>query len=349
MLRATASLAIFCLASTAGAATFCVGNVQDLQNALTTAQNNGEDDLIKVKRGTYLLNAPLGYGSSENHALTLVGGYLSLGMLQCALFFPDPARTVLDGQNQGPLIDLSGNSAAGAITVSHLTFRNGVGANGQYPVFVGGFAGYSGAVTVDDNIFAGLTGRDDGGYTAVQFSVDQGSLVVRNNLFTGNTTESGIQAIDLLLNAAPIAPQAPMVNPNGGFNNNTVTANDAVGWAAKLHGSGFWSVANNIAWGNPNFDLLLEQHVALYDNDIGSYQGTPSADTGNVSIDPGFVDSGSGNYRLRGNSPLLDQGVNAPYGGIGAYDAGGNDRVVFGVVDIGAYELQDGIFADGFE
>jgi len=331
----------------ASAATFCAETVQELQNALTSAQSNGEDDTIRLATGTYLLDEKLVYSTGENFSLTLVGGYLSVGSLQCLLWFPDPANTVLDGQGQTSLIELHGSSGSGAIGVGHLTFRNGVGTD-EHPVFIGGFAGYSGAVTIQSSVFENLAGRSDAGYTAVQISVDRGSLAARDNVFAGNTTDSGLQPVDLLINAAPIAPLAPTVNPNGGFNNNTVTGNGG-GYAIGLRGSGFWSAANNVIWGNENGDVTLGAHVALYDNDIGTYQGTPDSETGGVSIDPRFVDAANGNYRLRADSPLIDEGIGDPYGGVGTYDAGGRERIVFAAVDIGAYELQDPIFSDGFD
>jgi len=347
-MRCLVSCALLLLATQARAATFCVDTVQELGDALTTAQSNGENDLIRVVAGTYALNDRLTYMAAEDFSLKLVGGYFSAGT-QCVLWFPDAANTVLDGGGQAPLLVLHGASGSGAISVGHFTFRNGIGAGGIQAVFVGGYAGYGGEVTVEDNVFTNLAGREDGGYTAVQISVDQGSLVVRNNVFAANTSESGIQPVDILVNAAPIAPDAPAVNPNGAFNNNTVSGNVGTAFAIGVRGSGFWSAANNVMWGNENIDLILGSHVALYNNDIESYQGIPDSEDGAVSVDPRFVDAAGGDYRLRGDSPLIDQGIGDPYGEVGTFDVAGDDRVVFGAVDIGAHELQEAIFLDGFD
>jgi hypothetical protein len=46
---------------------------------------------------------------------------------------------------------------------------------------------------------------------------------------------------------------------------------------------------------------------------------------------------------------LIDQGMDAPYGGVGDYDVGGRERVVSDAVDIGGYELQDAVFENGFD
>lgn len=56
-------------------AEFNVSNLTDFQSALTTAQSNGEDDIINVAPGLYTLDATLTYTltaeSSENHSLTI--------------------------------------------------------------------------------------------------------------------------------------------------------------------------------------------------------------------------------------------------------------------------------------
>ena len=60
--------------------------------------------------------------------------------------------------------------------------------------------------------------------------------------------------------------------------------------------------------------------------------------TGNVTGDPQFVDAGAGNYRLMPASPCIDAGDN----GLVQWDEDldGNQRIVYGMVDMGAYEAQ---------
>ena len=64
------------------------------------------------------------------------------------------------------------------------------------------------------------------------------------------------------------------------------------------------------------------------------------AGTSNVTNDPRFVDSGAGDYRLAAGSPCIEAGENAF--AIGLRDLDGNPRIVNAMVDMGAYEYQDG-------
>ena len=74
-------------------ATFCVGNELELINALNTAENNGENDTIKVEQGTYDLWDSAGsyYNSSEGRNITLEGGYAP----GCGTRTLNPTNTVL--------------------------------------------------------------------------------------------------------------------------------------------------------------------------------------------------------------------------------------------------------------
>ena len=110
---------------------------------------------------------------------------------------------------------------------------------------------------------------------------------------------------------------------------------------------------NNVLCGNTGDDLHIFVNISvaitLAHNDICSMDTSTVnlIQIANLNMDPGFV--GNGDYRLRGDSPLRDAGDNNPPGGTGSVDVGGRARVVFGTVDIGAHELQDSIFSDGFD
>jgi hypothetical protein len=59
--------------------------------------------------------------------------------------------------------------------------------------------------------------------------------------------------------------------------------------------------------------------------------------TSNITGEPVFVDTNAANYRLHAGSPCINSGNNACV--YGSHDLDGNPRIVFGTVDIGAYEF----------
>ena len=74
-----------------------------LQSALTQAQNNNEDDVIRIVQGTYLTEYNAGgmhyifrYDSNQGYDLTLKGGYDSSGQNQTL----NPTNTVIQGENK---------------------------------------------------------------------------------------------------------------------------------------------------------------------------------------------------------------------------------------------------------
>ena len=65
-------------------------------------------------------------------------------------------------------------------------------------------------------------------------------------------------------------------------------------------------------------------------------------DPGNISNDPAFVGIATGNLHLQPWSPCIDKGSNV-YAPI-PFDLDGNPRIINGIVDMGAYEWQGGLW-----
>jgi len=98
--------------------TFCVSTPSELQSALTTAESNGQDDIIRIVQGTYHGNFV--YASTEPYGVTIEGGY-NLG---CVSRVVNPDNTVLDGNGSGRVLYLLASNI-GSFVVDSLTIRNG--------------------------------------------------------------------------------------------------------------------------------------------------------------------------------------------------------------------------------
>lgn len=63
-----------------------------------------------------------------------------------------------------------------------------------------------------------------------------------------------------------------------------------------------------------------------------------------IDVDPRFEDASLSNFKLRDNSPCVNQGsIKFIEDKIAEFDLAGNPRTVRGVIDIGAYENQEGV------
>ena len=111
-------------------------------------------------------------------------------------------------------------------------------------------------------------------------------------------------------------------------------------------------VSNTISYGNTathDFYLYFAGSVEFTNDDYGSLNSTPSASSSAnlIGVDPQFI--AADDFHLRSTSPLLRAATLVPPGGLAVGDLEGNPRSVAGLVDIGAYENVDFIFANGFE
>ena len=78
--------------------TYCISTAQELHDALTEAQSNGHDDIIRIVQGTY--NGNFIYASTEAYSLTVEGGYTA----DCASRVVNPENTVLDAGGSGVVL-----------------------------------------------------------------------------------------------------------------------------------------------------------------------------------------------------------------------------------------------------
>jgi hypothetical protein len=291
-----------------------------------------------VRTGTFVpASAEFFFSNTEAHAIVVEGGYDA----GCTTIVGAPAATILSGTGGKIPLDMSASPPGGNMTVRNLSVRNGTGIGSFAPLHVGGSANYAGNVTLENLVVIGNTSTQ----TVIDLSSDLGQLIVRNVVLSGNTASGPFPLISIVNNFAGAGTGVV-------FNNNTVTANH-IGNAiytggVLISGGGSATLGNNVLWGNDGVDLRLQgtANKALDHNDIQDLSGTPASNAAALNVNP--LALAASDYRLIANSPLVNGGSASVPGGIGTLDAAGLPRVVSSV-DIGAYEVQEVIFANGFE
>ena len=178
---------------------------------------------------------------------------------------------------------------------------------------------------------------------------------VHHSLILSNSGSAGAGALGAILNQCIIRGNSG--GYGGGVNGSTLTnclvvANSAafgggamgatlrsctVSANAAEYAGGVWGCAleNSIIFGNTAIDVPNQFDSTA--NYCCTYP-LPAGGLGNITNNPMFVSSASGNFRLQTNSPCIDSGNNASVSG--AIDLDGRQRIIAASVDIGAYEFQ---------
>ncbi len=320
--------------ATLGAAVLCATTAAGIQTHLDTAVGNGVADEIRIAAGTYAPAAALNYTAFVSQDLTISGGWDPT----CTAQRPDPALTVLDGQNARRPLGINTTTTTATVTIRYLTFLNGNAGAGNG----GGLALECGAAgtlhaTVEHVVARGGAAASGAG---LLISVDLGSLRLANNLVVDNVAATNFAGVALTCNGA----SASIVHNT--VANNTISGAGTTG-GVRIAGTTAAVFANNILWGNEGTDLLLTSASLywVYANDVENQVGTPAGGANNVAVDPQFV--GAGDYRLAPTSTLVDGGdtVNAT---LPARDLVTGTRDLDGGPDLGAYESEH-LFSDAFE
>lgn len=332
------------------AAAFCVSTSSQLETALAIAANNGEDDEIELSWGTY---TPSGdafvYSSNEAHSLSLVGGFIDLlGGGPCSTHVRGANFTRLDGAGIKAVLFAYFNGASGDLVLSDLSLQNGVAAGGyDPPISFGGGAGWNGNISIGRVIVSGNSYSSN----PIYLGTHGGEIAIANSVFEGNQ-----YLLDPITLGRAVAIHSDAASGDGVFLlNDTFAGNrpmadpDSTLPAIELSGTGYCRVVNSVFWNNRDQGLALDCNgpnaAGLWNDDIDGLSGTISAYNSVFAKDPRFVSTTD--LRPGGGSPLVDAGTNAF--GLTNYDVLGQPRVVFGAVDIGAYEQPDRIFRNGFE
>ena len=326
----------------------CVTNASELQAALDQAAvTSDEGSFINIAKGTYKTTdlaspARFIYQTSivdPQFFIVVRGGWNA----DCTVRTAEANDTILDGDHTTQVLVV--RIPAGHAQVYGLTIQNGETDQPGAGLAINELGSDHADVTVSTNIIRNNhTSRSFGGFRAFASGTGDGginnALTVRNNVIYGNSADQGNSA-------------GEAVGGDGGvvINNNTVTQNStiAAGAAGGLSCFGPCTIANNIFWNNDNIDLYLSQSGALFDyNDVGVLGGSaPAESTGDVQVDPQFVEAADADFHLSGSSPLVAFSpelypLDYPY-----TDPDGDESPTSGRMDAGAY--QETIFVDRFE
>jgi hypothetical protein len=228
---------------------------------------------------------------------------------------------------------------------NRVTNNYGVAYGGGIAVFA-----VNGVAYLIDNIVTGNSALDNGG--GLWFGNSPGEDV-EDNIVANNSSPSGAQ-VYVAAGGSDTSVLCQMAN-NTIIGNTKTTDAAVVAIGLDNHERFYNNIIATLGSQTAMICTLANdgQFPTIQNNDAFSPNGTSyssgcagfTQSTGNLSVDPGFVNRKGGEYQLLPTSPLIDVGLNsAPM--YYSTDLAGNLRVVDGngngiaVIDIGAYEYQ---------
>lgn len=354
------------------AATWCVGDPDELQQALTAAATSEEDDEIRLRAGLYATSAgTFLYQAQTTGDLWISGGWHSMGSVGCARMRVGAMHTVLDGGGQRQVLRIKLGPPPGAsrptrLGVANLWISAGHADSAAFE-HGGGVQMESTSDALTELWLENVVVSYSSGYFAggADLYAKNGFVRIVNSLFYHNEagTSAFAQAAITVISAPQDASPAIVV-ANSTFAHGRCAGNIWRGCGIALRGAdGVHAVVlNSLFHDNDISDITVEGLAA-----IGLGDGTAAADyslipltsgplplveTHALTDDPLFVDPAVGDFRLRDASPLVNQGLApVPDDLLGGFDLDGQPRVRFGAPDPGPYENQtlEVIFANGFE
>lgn len=334
----------------AHAATFCVANPTQIQQALTNAGGNGQPDQIRIRAGVHSATvwAPDSGGYTyflsltDQQSVDISGGWTDAACMQrdesatATMLLPAPGARMFNVStvNGQPTVSLRNLQLS---FVQHA---------------MGGCAVASAATAGALNlVLERLRFSDNDCGSLVSGQVTGGTFTIRNSVFANNRS---FDALVRLFGVGDVSASQSTFANNTLVGNEVTDSNYLVN--VRANPGDVKTIENNVVWNNTmvpvngvmrQFDTVEASGSQLRHNRLQEVTGPFSNGVGNTAGDPGFVSAFD--YRPRPGSPLLDAGVADPAGGTTTRDVSGLPRVQGARIDIGAFEAEAPLFAAGFE
>ena len=269
-------------------------------------------------------------GSTIVSNLTVTAGYDALSgiVMNSGLVVDCVIRDIKtkNGKSHGGGVNMSGGTVRGCTITKCEAYNSGGNLGAGEAIYMTG--GLVENCTIVSNAVTYTCGSHDwaGGTVYVSGGTLRGCLIADN---VGDRNASGVAVQDGIVESCTIAG-----------NHRYAASSDAYGVWVKVKQNGNVVLRNNIVWDNTAFDGSVAN---FYFSNSGAYafeyndtKPLLSVGTGNISVDPEFVDTANCNYHT-GYSYCSDAGFNQDWM-TGAVDLDGNARIRDGNVDMGCYE-----------
>lgn len=303
-------LSMTLLVCVARGAVFSVTNVAGLQAALTAAQDNGEDDVINVASGVYVVAARLVYAATEGHGLSIVGAGAQATRLDgnhahqimhlesplggnvnvAGMSFVNASNTFGEGIGGGLAIICAGASVP---CVASCVFSNNCALRTAGGVYVSTEAG---AVVTNCVAARNTTVIDDGGGIYIYKDSGGGTVLAAGNLIAHNVLRAhpsavgGVDGSGLFIYY--LGSYCTIIISNNAVVNNTLRSGSGACYVRATSGAALY----------------------LLDN---VFSGNVSADDSEISGGAAHIDVSTGVLRISGNRLITNEVIGTPAQGDG--------------------------------
>ena len=242
---------LFILSATAYGAVFNVTTPAEFQDALNTAASNNEDDTINAASGTYAITTTLTCNAAENYALTIIGAGAGF--------------TILDGGGSVQILNISSSAP---ISISGITFRNGISGNG------GGLHAGASEITVSDAEFSSNIAENGGGaYISANSLSGSATVILSNNTFNNNKLIAGAHSEvfggGVYISAISSSGSSAIILTNNTFNSNNANSFFlALGGNAYVSASKVTLTNNVVSGGRTSAEWTYGGGVAISASEI---------------------------------------------------------------------------------